>query len=131
MTDKSKNFSIVDKGLTVDGTVSCKGKLIIKGTVRGKLEGETVIIAEEGAAYAETAVQSMTIGGKFEGHIEASNELIILSSGVCSGKVICKNLVVEAGGILNAEVSCTNFQEIKPPEEKAAAAKRESEQPAA
>jgi len=129
--DKSKNFSIVDKGLVVDGTVSCKGKLIIKGTVKGKLEGETVIIAEEGAAYAETAVRSMTIGGKFEGHIQASNELIILSSGVCNGKVVCKNLVVEAGGILNAEVKCTNFQEVKPPAEKAAAAKQESTPPAA
>lgn len=130
MKDKSKNFSIVDKGLVVDGTVSCKGKLIIKGTVKGKLEGETVIIAEEGAAYAETAVRSMTIGGKFEGHIQASNELIILSSGVCSGKVVCKNLVVEAGGILNAEVKCTNFQEVRPPAEKVAA-RQESTPPAA
>ena len=130
MDDKSRDFSIVDKGLTVDGTVSCKGKLIIKGIVKGKLEGETVIIAEEGAAYAETAVQSMTVGGKFEGHIQSSNELIILSSGVCSGKVICKNLVVEAGGILNAEVKCTNFQEIKPPTEKAAEAEQKAAQPA-
>ena len=127
--DKSKNFSIIDKGLTVDGTVSCKGKLIIKGVVRGKLEGETVIIADEGAAYSETTVRSMTIGGKFEGHIQASDELIILSSGVCTGKVICKNLVVEAGGILNAEVKCTNFQEIKPPNEIAASVKQESTLP--
>jgi cytoskeletal protein CcmA (bactofilin family) len=131
VNDKAKNFSIVDKGLTVDGTVSCKGKLIIKGTVKGKLEGDTVIIAEEGAAYADTAVRSMTIGGKFEGQIEASNELIILASGVCSGKVVCKNLVVEAGGILNAEVKCTNFQEIKPTAEKTAAIKPEVAQPAA
>ena len=116
MSNKEKNFSIVDKGLTVDGTISCKGKLVIKGTVKGVLEGETVIIAKEGAAYSDTKVSSMTIGGKFEGNLRASDELVILSTGNCSGKVVCKDLVVEAGGVLNAEVSCTKFEEIKPKE---------------
>jgi cytoskeletal protein CcmA (bactofilin family) len=116
VSSKVKDFSIIDKGLTVDGTVSCKGKLVVKGTVKGILEGETVIIAKEGAAYSDTKVGSLTIGGKFEGNLQVSNELILLSTGHCSGKVICKDLVVEAGGILNAEVSCTKFEEIKPKE---------------
>lgn len=107
MGDKSKNFSIVDKGLTVEGTVSSKGQLVIKGTVKGSLVGDTVVIAEEGAAYSDTEVVNMTVGGIFEGTITVSNELIILATGSCTGKVICKNLVVEAGGILNAEVHCT------------------------
>ena len=113
MADKSKNFSLIDKGLVVEGTVSCKGKLIIKGTVKGTLSGEMVIIAAEGAAYTDAQVRSMTIGGTFEGNLKASEELIILSSGVCSGKIVCKDLVVEAGGILNAEVSCIKIQEVK------------------
>jgi len=121
VADKSKNFSLIDKGLIVEGTVSCKGKLIIKGTVKGTLSGEIVIIAEEGAAYTDAQVRSMTIGGTFEGNLKASEELIILSSGVCSGQVVCKDLVVEAGGILNAEVSCIKIQEIKSPKDKEAA----------
>ena len=106
MANKSKNISIVDKELTVEGIVSTKGKMIIKGTVKGTLEGETVVIAKEGSVYANTKVKDMTIGGIFEGEIIVSNELIILPTGNCSGKVECKNLVVEAGGILNAEVNC-------------------------
>jgi len=112
VADKSKNFSLIDKGLVVEGTVSCKGKLIVKGTVKGTLSGEMVIIAAEGAAYTDAQVRSMTIGGTFEGNLKASEELIILSSGVCSGKIVCKDLVVEAGGILNAEVSCIKIQEV-------------------
>lgn len=119
MADKSKNFSLIDKGLVVEGTVSSKGKLIIKGTVKGTLSGEIVIIAKEGAAYTDAQVRSMVIGGTFEGSVRASEELIILSSGVCSGKVVCKDLVVEAGGILNAEVSCIKIQELKSPKEAA------------
>lgn len=116
MGDKSKNFSVIDNGLTVDGTVSCKGKLVIKGVVKGSLEGDTVIISKEGAAYSDTKVNRMTIGGIFEGKVNAAEELIILASGRCSGNVICKDLVVEAGGILNAEVSCTRYQKVKPEE---------------
>ena len=113
MKNKSKDFSIIDKELTVDGTVSTKGQLIIKGTVKGTLLGENVIIAREGAVYADTKVASMTIGGTFEGEIEASEELVILSTGNCSGKIVCKNFVVEAGGIINAEVTCVTSQDLK------------------
>jgi len=110
VADKSKNFSIIDKGLTVEGTVSCKGQLVVKGTIKGTLDGEIVVIAEDGAAYTDAKVASMTIGGIFEGRVAVSEELIILSTGKCSGTVICNNLVVEAGGILNAEVTCKQLQ---------------------
>ena len=46
-------------------------------------------------------------------HFNTSEELIILSTGNCAGKVVCKNLVVEAGGILNANVACISDQSIK------------------
>ncbi|HUV51406.1 MAG TPA: polymer-forming cytoskeletal protein [Anaerolineae bacterium] len=111
MWNKSDNISIIDEGLTVEGTISVKGKLVIKGTVKGSLVGETVIVAEGGVVCADTKVASITMGGKFEGKLNASNELIILSTGSCNGEVICKNLVVEAGGILNANVNCISKQE--------------------
>lgn len=117
MKNESENFSIIDKGLTVNGEISTDGKLIVKGTVKGKLTGETVIIAKEGSVQADTKVGTMTVGGKFEGEVRAMNELIILSTGNCSGKVACKDLVVEAGGILNAEVISLKIQDFKSGEE--------------
>lgn len=114
MKNKSKDFSIIDKELTVDGTVSSKGQLVIKGVVKGTLIGETVIIAADGAVFADTKVSSMTIGGRFEGDIRASKELIILSTGNCSGKIVCKDFVVEAGGILNGHVTCITSHNAKP-----------------
>lgn len=107
MGKKAENISIIDSGLILDGTIKCRGQLIIKGTVRGVLDGETVIIAEEGKLYAESKIVRMTIGGYFEGEVAASEELVILSTGSCNGNVVCKNLTVEAGGILNARVQCT------------------------
>ena len=106
MKNESKDFSIIDKGLTIDGTVSTNGRLIIKGVLKGTLVGKDVVIAEEGAVYADTQVESITIAGIFEGHIRASKELNILSTGNCKGEIVCKDFSVEAGGILNAHVTC-------------------------
>ena len=111
MKNESKDFSIIDKELTIDGTVSTNGRLIIKGVVKGTLVGKNVVIAEEGAVYADTEVASITIGGIFEGQVRASKELIILSTGSCKGEIVCKDFSVEAGGILNAHVTCIDAVE--------------------
>lgn len=108
MKNEEKKFSIIDEGFTVEGMVVGKGRLVIKGTVKGTVNGENVVIAEEGAVYAEARANVMTIGGIFDGQIEVAKELVILSTGKCSGQVKCKDLVVEAGGILNASVECAS-----------------------
>ncbi len=102
---KSKvNLSIIDKDFKIDGSLTSRGKLIIKGSLKGTIDGEIVVIANEGKVDADAKVSSMTIGGSFRGEISATKELIILSTGRCEGKVKCKDLIVENGGILNAEV---------------------------
>ena len=102
----SENFSIIEKELTIDGTVSTTGRLIVKGILKGTIIGKNVVIAEEGSVYANVKVASMTIGGTFEGEIRASKKLVLLSTGKCTGKVVCKDLVIETGAILNAQVTC-------------------------
>ncbi len=113
--EKKNNIglSIIDKGLKIEGSILGKGKLIIKGQVTGTIEGSVVIIADGGEVNSNlTKVASMTIGGSFQGEVVASNELIILSTGVCIGKVECKDFVVENGGVLNAEVFCKRSSKL-------------------
>ena len=105
MKNISEDLSIIDKELTIDGTVSTSGRLIVKGILKGTVIGQNVVIAEEGSVYANAKVASMTIGGTFEGEIRALKKLILLSTGKCTGKVVCKDLVVEIGAILNAQVN--------------------------
>ncbi len=106
---ESKNLSIIDTELKIDGAISSAGKLIIKGQVKGTIEGDAVIIAEGGVVNSSsTKVSSLTIGGSFQGELDASNELVILSTGTCAGKVVCHDLIVENGGVLNADVACKN-----------------------
>ena len=87
MNNISKDFSIIDKELTVDGNIRTRGRLIVKGVVKGTIIGENVVIAEEGSVFADVKVARMTISGSFEGEIRALKELIILATGKCSGKI--------------------------------------------
>jgi cytoskeletal protein CcmA (bactofilin family) len=109
----SQNLSIIDRELKIEGSISSSGKLIIKGQVTGTIEGDVVIIAEDGRVNSSaTKVSSITIGGNFQGEVTATKELIILATGTCAGKVECKDLIVENGGILNAEVSCKTSSKV-------------------
>ncbi len=109
----NKNLSIIDKELKIEGSISSSGKLIIKGQINGTIEGDEVIIAEDGRVTSSaTKVSSITIGGNFQGEVSATKELIILATGTCAGKVECKDLIVENGGILNADVSCKTSSKL-------------------
>lgn len=107
MTAKTKNLSIIDNDLRVEGELSSEGKLVIKGIVKGSISGESVIIAEEGQVYSDMEVNDVTIGGVYEGAVKAKGKVVILASGKCTGTVTCNDLIVESGGIINAEIICT------------------------
>jgi cytoskeletal protein CcmA (bactofilin family) len=109
LRNKNNRISIIDTELTVEGKMVCRGMLLIRGTVRGTLKGDTIIIDRQGAVYAEMEGKRITIGGIFEGKVSASSELILLPTGSCSGKVVTAGFIVEAGGILNAEVESTTI----------------------
>lgn len=113
MKDKSKTLSIIEKGMLVEGMVNGKGRLVINGTVNGSLKGDTIIISEQGRVFAEAEADAMTIGGIFDGKAQTKNTLEILSTGKCSGEIQCKDLVVEAGAVLNAKVVCRSVDEKK------------------
>ena len=101
-----KKLSIVKKGLTIEGSVSVKGRLLINGTVKGTLVGDHIIITEEGVVEAETRASFITIGGIFRGRLTVSGKLVLLSTGTCSGIIACQDIELEPGGVLNGEISC-------------------------
>ena len=104
MAGKEKSLSIIDKDCFVEGTLNVKGKLIIAGSLKGTLVGNTVVTVEGSCVDAPAKVREMTIGGDFQGDVTVYETLRILSTGVFSGKVSCKNITLETGGKLNGRV---------------------------
>jgi len=101
-----KELSIIEKDLFVEGTVTSKGRMIIRGVVKGFLYAEEAVIAKGGALYGEVEAIKLTVAGVFEGEMKKVEELLVLSTGKCIGKIVCDNLTVERGGTLNADISC-------------------------
>lgn len=126
---KVKNLSIIDSDLKIEGVLHATGRLVIKGSVKGTLTGSTVVIAEEGRVYCDATVEEMTIGGIFEGSIMAKDRVIILATGRCAGTVACKDLVVESGGLVNAEVTSTREKEPQAPDTGESGEKNEDRSP--
>lgn len=108
---KSKSFSIIDSGVVFEGELNFEGQLIIKGVVRGVLKGETLIVAEGATVCADVQADSITVGGRLEGRICAGNMIRVLASGSCSGQIVCRNLMVEAGGVIDASISCSQMSD--------------------
>jgi cytoskeletal protein CcmA (bactofilin family) len=106
MGKPTESISIINEGLTIEGTVECRGRMIVNGTIQGKVIGDDIVIGRTGTITSpEAAAENVTVGGAFEGDLHAKRELIILATGTCGGKVRCRNLVVEPGGVLNAEIT--------------------------
>ena len=100
----SAAFSIIDIGTEFDGKLLCKGKMIINGMLKGSITGENITVGEQGYLFADTISDSLIIGGRFQGKAESAT-VTVLSTGYCEGEIVCKNLVVEPGGVLNAQVT--------------------------
>jgi cytoskeletal protein CcmA (bactofilin family) len=104
MAEKQESLSIIDKDCSVDGSFDVKGKLVIAGTLRGVLKGNTVVTVEGSHVDAPARVREMIIGGEFKGDITVYESLRILSTGAFSGKITCDTITLDNGGKLNGRV---------------------------
>ena len=111
MADKREALTIIDRDVEVEGTLKVKGKLIIVGTLKGILVGDTVVTVEGSSVSARTQVRDLIIGGDFQGDIVVSERLKILNTGSFSGTAVCNRLSVEAGGRLNGRVEPFNSKD--------------------
>jgi len=107
MSTRNSALSIIDSGLVINGEIESNGEIIVRGQVKGTLKAETLVIADTGAVYADCTVDAVIIGGEYNGDLTVNGIMKILSTGKCSGKVLCQDMVVENGSTLNASVDCS------------------------
>jgi cytoskeletal protein CcmA (bactofilin family) len=107
MSDNKQPLSILDQGLIINGKIESDGEVIIRGKVTGTITAETLVIAESGIVDADCTAEAVIIGGDYNGNLTVNGIMKILSTGKCSGKVLCQDMVVENGSTLNASVDCS------------------------
>ena len=98
MNGDSEEITIISYGVKVEGKVSSNGSIRLDGTIQGDIICQgNVTIGESGEVYGKVNGQSITIGGKVEGMINAKEKLMLESKADLKGDIFTKILVVEAG----------------------------------
>jgi cytoskeletal protein CcmA (bactofilin family) len=98
MNGDSEEITIISHGVKVEGKVSSNGSIRLDGTIQGDIDCQgNITIGESGEVFGKVNGQSITIGGKVEGIINAKEKLMLEAKANLKGDVFTKILVVEAG----------------------------------
>jgi len=112
MNGDSEDITIISHGVKVEGKVSSNGSIRLDGTIQGDISCQgNVTIGDQGEVYGKVDGQTITIGGKVEGLINAKEKLILESKADLKGDVFTKILVVEAGARFDGKSNMGQFRE--------------------
>jgi len=109
MNGDSEEITIISHGVKVEGKVSSNGSIRLDGTIQGDIVCQgNVTVGEQGEVYGKVNGQSITIGGKVEGTVNAKEKLILESKANLKGDMFTKILVVEAGAKFDGKSNMSN-----------------------
>ncbi len=117
-----EDITIISNGVKIEGKVSSNGSIRIDGSIQGDLTAKgNVTIGEQGDINGQITANSVTIGGKVVGTVNAKEKLVLESNSTLKGDIITKVLVIEAGAKFDGKSnmgeagSGSSFTQPKPP----------------
>lgn len=109
MNGDSEEITIISHGVKIEGKVSSNGSIRLDGIIQGDIACQgNVTVGEQGEVFGKVNGQSITIGGKIEGTVNAKEKLILESKANLKGDIFTKILVVEAGARFDGKSNMTN-----------------------
>ena len=105
MRTKTKDITIISEKSDIEGKLKMPGKVMILGSFTGSINSSTLEIFKNGKAVGTIEAENVIIAGYFEGEIACSGLLTITKTGTVKGRVAYGTLLVELGGLLDAEIS--------------------------
>ena len=95
--------TIIASGAKVEGIFNCQTRLHVDGEIIGKIISESIVtIGRQGRVSGEINAGRLIINGLFEGNANCDN-VEVLEGGKFLGKVVSKELVIEAKAIFEGE----------------------------
>ena len=104
MLFKSAEIMVISDKSNFKGRLETPGTLTIFGLFTGRIKSGALEIVKDGKAFGAVEAESVTIAGYFEGEIACYGHLTIAKTATVKGRVAYGSLLVETGGLLDAEV---------------------------
>ena len=92
----SKGTVVINRGVTIVGSLSLEGEVFIEGTVDGEVWCTGLEIATRGIVDGLIVADRVVVLGEFRGHIYAS-ELVLRMGSSVEGHIFHNKLVLEQG----------------------------------
>ncbi len=97
--------NIIGKGITIRGSLSGGGDLVIEGRVEGQISLKNHLTIEtSGRVEADIRADELTINGEASGNIDASARVAINNSARVQGDVKAPRVVIEDGAVFNGTI---------------------------
>ena len=101
---KDKDITVISEKSDIEGKLNMPGKVMILGSFTGSINCSTLEIYKNGKGVGTIEAEDVIIAGYVEGELACSGLLTIAKTGAVKGRVAYGNLLVELGGLLEAEV---------------------------
>ena len=101
----NEQINIIGKGITIRGSLSGGGDLVIEGRVEGQIALKNHLTIEtSGRVEADIRADELTINGEASGNIDASARVAINNSARVHGDVKAPRVVIEDGAVFNGTI---------------------------
>ena len=98
MDGESEELTIISHGVKLEGKISSSGSIRVDGMVQGDVISEgNVSVGEQGEIIGQVNGQSITLGGKVSGMVNAKEKVTLEAKANLKGDIFTKILVIEAG----------------------------------
>ncbi|MDR0623831.1 MAG: polymer-forming cytoskeletal protein [Treponema sp.] len=106
---KHEDFSIntiIGPNTRMNGNIETGGFTRVDGSITGDVKARgRVVIGERARMKSNVSGTSITVGGVVHGHIIASEQIIILSTGLVLGDIITRRIQADEGCLIHGKVS--------------------------
>ncbi len=110
-----EEVTIISSGVVIEGKVTSNGNVRVDGVVKGDITAQgNLTVGEHGSIQGQLTGDTVSIGGKVDGTVNAKEKLVLESKSVLKGDLITKILVVEAGAIFEGRSSMSGQTTYKP-----------------
>ena len=110
-----EDVTIISSGVVIEGKVSSKSNIRVDGVIKGDVTTQgNLTVGENGSIQGQLSGETISIGGKVEGSVNAKEKIVLESKAVLKGDLITKILVVEAGAIFEGKSAMGSQSGIKP-----------------
>lgn len=104
-----EDVTIISSGVVIEGKVNSNGNIRVDGTIKGDITAQgNLTVGESGNIQGQLTGDTVTIGGKVEGSVNAKDKLVLESKSVLKGDIVTKILVVEPGAFFEGKSSMSS-----------------------